>query len=101
MASELEKDILIQELLISANFSETHRIIRKLSRYSEFTPSQVNDIVTAAISNDQIYWIATDEDVHAFLTSVVKGREEHIDPEDLARIEHFLTKLEPYGDIRF
>lgn len=101
LASELEKDILIQQLAACSSFSETHQVIGKLSKYSDFTPSQVNDIVAAAVTNSQIYWIACDSDVHAFVSSVVRGREEQIDPENRARVEYFLSELKRFGQIPF
>jgi len=101
LASELEKDLLIQELANSESFAKTHVVISKLSRYSEFTQSQVNEIVAAAVSNEQIYWIARDEDVHQFLASVVHGREDQIDHNNLARIQYVLEAIEPYGEIPF
>lgn len=101
LAIELEKDILIQELATSGNFLETHRVVSKLSRNSDFTPSQANDIVTAAVTNNQIYWIANDPDVHSFIRSVVRGREEYIDPDNLERVEYFLSELKPYREIPF
>lgn len=99
LATELEKDILIRELATSSNFSETHQVIDKLSRFSEFTSTQLNDIVRAAATNDQIYWIAGDPDVHQFISSIVHGREELIEEEYRGKIEYFLTEIEPYGEI--
>jgi hypothetical protein len=99
LASELEKDLLIQQLASSSSFSNTHNIISKLSRYSQFTPPQVNEIVVAAISNDQIYWIARDSDVHKFLSSIVRGREDLINTENLPRIRYVIDAIEPCGEI--
>jgi hypothetical protein len=101
LASELEKDLLIKELAISANFADTHRVMSILSRYSDFTQSQINEIVFAAISNNQVYWIADDPDVNNFLRSVVHNREGMIDPENLRRIRSVIDEIEPYGEIPF
>lgn len=99
LALELEKDILIRELGICASFSETHQVISKLSKFNDFTSTQVNDILLAAVSNDQIYWIANDPDVHQFISAVVRGREDQIEHEILVKIEYFLTELDPYSEI--
>lgn len=101
LATELEKDLLIQELASSTNFAQTHRVISRLSRYSDFTQAQANEIVAVAVTNNQVYWIARDPDVHQFLTAVVNGREQQIDPENLRRLHYALSELEPYRDIPF
>ena len=101
LASELEKDLLIKELASSSNFTETHVVVSKLSRFSDFTQSQLNEIVAAAVSNDQIHWMANDGDIYQFLSSVVRGREDLIDPNNLARILYVLQEIEPYGEIPF
>ena len=90
LASELEKDLLIRDLANSSSFAETHGIIAKLRNCSEFSMSQVNAIVQAAISNNQVYWIINDEDVREFLTGVISGKEEHITPENLAELRRLL-----------
>jgi len=99
LAIELEKDLLIKDLAGASNFENTHKAISKLSRFIDFTQAQINEIIAAAISNNQIYWIARYPDVHNFLASVVKGREDQIDPDSLWRIKYVLEELEPYGEI--
>jgi len=90
LASELEKDILIRDLARSDSFAQTHAIIAKLRQYADFSMSQVNAIVQAAISNNQVYWIIDDQDVREFLTEVIKGKEDHIEPESLAELRRLL-----------
>ena len=101
LASELEKDLLIQELANTSTFAQTHVVISKLSRFSDFTPAQVNEIVAAAVTNNQVYWIACDPDVRPFLTRVVSGREDQVDPDNLLRLDYVLEEMEPYGEIPF
>jgi hypothetical protein len=92
LASELEKDLIIKSLANSPNFAKTHSLIAKLSSYTEFTLSQTNEIVTAAITNNQIYWIINDIDVGNFLNRVIAGREEEI-------IQANLRELYEYFDL--
>lgn len=99
LASELEKDLLIQELAQSGTFDNTRGIISRLRKFTDFTKSQVNAIVSAAITNNQVYWIATYPTIHTFLESIVKGREELIPPENLTRIIYVIEKIKPYGEI--
>lgn len=94
LASELEKDIMIRDLANSGSFAETHAIIAKLRQYTDFSMSQVNAIVQAAISNNQIYWIIGDWDVQEFLTAVIKGREEHIESESFTELQRLLGEQE-------
>jgi hypothetical protein len=101
LATELEKDLLIQELAETANFSATHAIIAKLSRFSDFTRSQINDIVSVAVTNNQVYWIAKDPDVKSFFDLLLKNREHLVDPDNLRRLKYAQEELEPYHEITF
>lgn len=101
LASEIEKDLLIEELANSRTFAQTHVVISKLSRFSDFTPAQVNQIVAAVVTNNQVYWIASDSDVRKFLIGVVSGREQQVDPDNLRRLQYVLEEMEPLGEIPF
>lgn len=101
LASELEKELLIQRLAESPNFLTTHSIIAKLGRYSDFNNAQLNALVTAAVTNNQVYWIAKDPDIYAFFTSLLSGRENLVDPDNLRRLKYALGELEPYHDFPF
>lgn len=92
LADELEKDGLIAQLGASESFRETHAVIRKLSAYSDFSHAQINDIVSAAVSNNQVNWIVGDPDVETFLQSVVHGREDRIDPDTLSVLRDLLLE---------
>lgn len=95
LASELEKDLAIRDLANSSSFAQTHSIIAKLRQFSEFSTAQVNAIVQAAISNNQIYWIIEDSDVHDFLLNIIKGKESQIDSGNLAELRRLLKITEP------
>jgi hypothetical protein len=84
LAEELEKDLLIRSLAASGTFKRTHDVVARLSKYSDFTPAQAAAIVTAAVNNTQISWIAKDEDVQTFLLGVRDKRADSLD-EDLLR----------------
>jgi predicted nucleic acid-binding protein len=94
LASELEKELLIQDLQDSPTFASTRQTLRKLVRCSDFSPDQLNDIVAAAISNNQVFLIATDSDISSYLKRIVKGGEEHIDPQNLKRFRRYLHEKE-------
>jgi len=90
LATELEKDLLIKDLSNSVFFRDTRRILQKLSQFSEFTNAQLNDIVAAAITNNQIYWIITDEDINAYIRGFIKGKEDQIEEQNLSRLKKML-----------
>jgi len=94
LASELEKEYLIQQLSKSASFAQTHNIISRLKRYTEFTATQTNDIIDAAVSNNQVRWIVGDEDVYSFLKSVIKDKEHRLDNELLTELNELFDEAE-------
>lgn len=59
----------------SGNFDNTHSVIAKLSQYTNyFSNEDIVKIVDGAVTNEQIYWIADDEDVKAFVKPLFKSR---------------------------
>jgi hypothetical protein len=94
LASELEKDLLIRDLTMSHNFANTHSVISKLRKYSDYTDTQINQIVEAYITNSQINWIINDGDVSDFIKYVISDNEDRIDEDNL----HRLNKLLEEGD---
>jgi predicted nucleic acid-binding protein len=99
LATETEKDQLVVELAASPRFADTHRIIAALSTYSDFSPYQVEGIVSAALSNNQVYWIIDDPDVSSFVKDVIRGKDDMIDPASLSKLRGLLK--EPVDDIPF
>ena len=91
LASEIEKELLIKELSRSSSFADTHIAISKLSKYSEFTVAQVDEILEAALSNSQILWIIKDEDVKEFISTVKEGKESKLNEANLKEISNYLT----------
>lgn len=71
LREESEKDSLIEELASSGNFRTTHRIIEDLSKYTDWSLRQVQDICRAVIDNNQVNWILGDKDVYDFLENLL------------------------------
>ena len=92
IATELEKELLIRNLAASGSFAQTHSVLAKLSKFTEFTTAQLNEIVEAAISNNQISSIIDDADVEAFLKSVTSGRSRDVKPENWKELQRLMTK---------
>jgi hypothetical protein len=100
LATEKEMERLIGELAASASFAETHSIITKFRQYTDFTNDQVDKIVAAIVSNNQVYWIVEDEDVNQFVLRVIEGHEAAIDDANLARLQELLQEVpkdEPFA----
>lgn len=79
LSGELEKEILIRHLASSSSFDKTHLVLTKLSNLSGFTSEQLNAILEAYVSNNQIYWIISDPDVKSFIDQIVIGNQEVLD----------------------
>lgn len=86
LACEFEKELLINKLTGSHSFSQTHSVIAKLCKFHDFTPAQLNDIISAAISNDQVSSIIGDADVKEFITQAIAGNESMIEPDNLTSL---------------
>jgi len=86
VAREVEKASLIQGLRGSRKFKTTRNTIQRLAAFESYTDAQLNDIVLAAITNDQIYGIASDLDINRYLRRIVEGNEKRIEPENLVKI---------------
>jgi predicted nucleic acid-binding protein len=92
IASDVEKDLAIEELGNSGSFAATHIAVKRLSKLDAFTPLQVEELVKIAISNNQVGWIITDLDVHEFYKSLLKQKNTL-----QADIAHQLEKLVQEG----
>lgn len=68
-AYDKDKQDLIDSLRHAGNFSVTHQLIAKLSKYTYFSLSEVEQILEAAYLNDQFGWIVNDADVEEFLVA--------------------------------
>lgn len=79
LADEYEKEQLIKSLVESSNFRTTHGVIWDLNKFTNFTKSQAEEIIEAAIVNNQIKWIGEDKDVRGFLDKVLKENKDLID----------------------
>lgn len=85
LVDEYEKNLLIESLAKSGNFSRTHSILAKLSTFDEFTQVQANEIILASISNSQIYWIREDQDVYESLNKIARTHHKIIDADLLEK----------------
>ena len=87
LASELEKELAIFDFISSPNFSGTHLAIKKLSKFADFSDSEIGELIEASIANRQIYWIKDDPDVRAFLLNLIRRKEDVLAPEVLEEFD--------------
>jgi len=92
LASELEKECAISDLAASSNFASSHSIIAKLERYAEFTKTQVDEVLRAAVSNNQVAWIVRDEDVSKFIARILDRYEAIADAELVAKVKELMPE---------
>ena len=98
LVDEAEKDALIHQLALSSSFAQTHSIVADLAQYSEFSPTQLENIIDGALSNTQVYWIINDYDVERFLYNIVELAAGVVDDVKIGQIKDMLLKDEETGD---
>ena len=67
---EREKTNLLIALENSRSFTRTHEVIKKLSRYSAWSPEELALLFQIAVSNSQVKYIIKDRDVKLFYTGL-------------------------------
>lgn len=82
---EMKKNYLILGLARAGSFAESKSKLNQLSKYKEYTVKQIEDILEAALSNNQVYWIAHDWGVYNVLMDIVNDKQDQINPELYAR----------------
>lgn len=95
LASELEKEMAVQQLVTSGAFMTTHSAISKLSGFENFSESQAREIADAALLNSQVNWILSDDDVHEFMAKFVSEYKDKLDPETYAKLAGEVKENEP------
>ena len=84
LATDLEKDALINDLAESGSFATTHSVVARLATYSSFSKGQRAQLLDAALANNQVYLIAEDKDVREFMDKVLAGHEAELDEAKVA-----------------
>jgi predicted nucleic acid-binding protein len=85
LVDEYEKNLLIEKLSKSSNFATTHSLLAQLNTFDSFSKAQVDDIILASVSNSQIYWISSDNDVDEILNKIADKHSSIIAPDLLER----------------
>lgn len=75
LSDEYKKEALVENLLNSSNFSQTHGIIAELQKFSFFTSKQAKILIKALAKNTQVNWIVGDADVYGFFAGLLDSNE--------------------------
>lgn len=90
-ANKKEYDEDIRGLIKSDCFSTTHSKVAKLEKYKKyFSDEDIEKILGAATTNNQIYWIIKDNDVKQFISSLFEGKKEMLENEMREKVENLL-----------
>ncbi|MEM9103269.1 MAG: PIN domain-containing protein, partial [Pseudomonadota bacterium] len=77
-------DKLINELIYSPSFMDTHIAIEELGEYSQFlTDEDIKIIIDACMKNEQIFWIRYDDDVKEFILCLTEVKENILTDEQI------------------
>jgi predicted nucleic acid-binding protein len=90
LASLRDRDFLVRELANGQSLAATQKIIARLSTYPEFTVTQANGIVAAALSNPRFTWAIAEENVRSFLTDITTKYATYIDPDAMEKLQSLL-----------
>ncbi|MER8411668.1 PIN domain-containing protein [Mesorhizobium sp. M1342] len=90
LASEVDRRMAIQRLGASGSFYSTHIAIAQLNGFTDFTLSEIEDLIEIAMVNGQVGGIMTDDDVGGFYVELVEDNKDKIDPEKLKMLNRLL-----------
>ena len=84
----------IKRLIVAEAFLTVHSNIAAIKDYTQyFSDYQIQRLIEAATNNNQIYWIAEDEDVKEFFMRIFKAKLEIIEDKDiLVQFKEFFFK---------
>jgi hypothetical protein len=71
IASDVRKYFLIDSLIKSMSFAQSHAIVAELNHYDSFTQDEALRLLSGGMENDQVRWLAQDEDVAEILGKVL------------------------------
>lgn len=101
LANQLETELHIRELTNSPNFRTSRSYLKLLSQNESLSDGQIIAIVDAAITNNQISWIANDDDIKGYLKKIVHGHEGAIDEIALKKLNQIMSPEDEESDIPF
>jgi hypothetical protein len=98
LVTDIWKHLLIQALGRSGSFDRTHDLVHRLARHREFTTAEAELLLTIALQNQQVRWIARDADVQDLLDRVVRTHGQSLSPVLVGKWQFILGGKAPaYG----
>jgi len=94
LAEEIDKLEAIERLERSGSFAATHSAIAMLLQYDDFKDSELQRILAAYLSNNQIQWILGDSDVKSFAAKVADLSKGTKSSEMAASLKNLLDQLD-------
>jgi predicted nucleic acid-binding protein len=90
LATDREIEKLISALAGSESFAQTHSIVSRFNQFTEFTDGQIDQIIYAMLSNNQVYWILRDEDVYEFGSRIAEKAGDKVSTNNLSLLKDLL-----------
>ncbi len=94
LADEIDKLTAIERFEKSMNFRDTHRALKRLRGFDDFTKDEVLRMLNAHITNYEIHGILEDDDVHKFALKVVEMANDYGLVDEVLPLEIMLSDLE-------
>jgi hypothetical protein len=73
----------------------THITIARLLKHTDFSVTQIEELVKIAQSNNQVGWIVGDPDVHQFYSGLLKQHNDKLAPDISNQLAEIVKKGEP------
>ena len=91
ISEHMNKQDAVRQLSISSSFRDTHFAIARLAELGgDFDDAQLNNIIQAVVSNNQVGWIFWDKNIQDFFWQIVDGRLNDIYGEMLVEFQPWL-----------
>lgn len=94
LSDEIDKIAALEKLEKSLSFAATHNAVAKLTKYDDFTDSEISRIAAAYNNNNQVYMIFGDADVTAFAKKVISVAKSETAKHAVKPMEELLEQIE-------
>lgn len=91
---EQEKIDLINSLESSGSFKSTHAIVEKLSKYTNWKPEEIEDLLEIALENTQVWHILNDQDIKKFYHYLIEKLSSNTEDSIRNKVEKIQEKIE-------
>ena len=91
---EQEKIDLINSLESSGSFKSTHAIVEKLSKYTNWRPEEIEDLLEIALENTQVWHILNDQDIKKFYHYLIEKLSSNTEDSIRNKVEKIQEKIE-------